>query len=514
SVWHPPLQGGREQIVKSLNAKDIGMKIFEDFASSWYWILIGLLIAMALSLLFLLLLRLVAGVLVWVLILGVLAVTAYGGIYHCWREYSTLRAAGATISNVGFTTNLSVYSNVQETWLAALIILAVVEGVLLLLLIFLRKRILIAIALIQESSRAIGYMMSTLFYPLVTFLLLLICVAYWAMTALYLATSGTPLYRVTSGNSSDPRCFGISGNDTCNPMTFNASRYLPCPAAGCTFYKYNDEGLYQRNLFNLQLYNVVGLLWAANFALALGQCVLAGAFASYYWARDKPRDIPACAVGSAFLRTLRYHTGSLAFGALILTIVQLIRILLEYLDHKLKGAQNPFTRCLLCCLKCCFWCLEKFIKFLNRNAYIMIAIYGKNFCTSAKNAFKLLMRNILRVVVLDKVTDLLLLFGKLLVVGGVGVLGFFFFSGQIKISDPRFSSPSLNYYWLPILTVVVGAYLIAQGFFSVYSMCVDTLFLCFLEDLERNDGSVEKPYYMSTSLMKILNKKNKKAETK
>ncbi|CAM5159465.1 unnamed protein product [Eretmochelys imbricata] len=144
----------------------------------------------------------------------------------------------------------------------------------------------------------------------------------------------------------------------------------------------------------------------------------------------------------------------------------------------------------------------------------MIAIYGKNFCTSAKNAFKLLMRNIIRVVVLDKVTDLLLFFGKLLVVGGVGVLGFFFFSGRIEISDPQFRSPSLNYYWLPILTVVVGAYLIAQGFFSVYSMCVDTLFLCFLEDLERNDGSVEKPYYMSSSLMKLLNKKNKTAETK
>ncbi|CAM5105338.1 unnamed protein product [Natator depressus] len=507
------ISSGAQQIVKSLNAKDIGTKIFEDFASSWYWILIGLLIAMVLSLLFLLLLRLVAGVLVWALILGVLAVGAYG-IYHCWREYSALRTAGASISNVGFTTNLSVYSSVQETWLAALIILAVVEGVLLLLLIFLRKRILIAIALIQESSRAIGYMMSTLFYPLVTFLLLLICVAYWAMTALYLATSGTPLYRVTSSNSSDPRCSGISGNDTCNPMTFNASRYLPCPAVGCAFYTYDAEGLFQRNLFNLQLYNALGLLWGANFALALGQCVLAGAFAAYYWARDKPRDIPACALGGAFLRTLRYHTGSLAFGALILTIVQLIRILLEYLDHKLKGAQNPFTRCLLCCLKCCFWCLEKFIKFLNRNAYIMIAIYGKNFCTSAKNAFKLLMRNIIRVVVLDKVTDLLLFFGKLLVVGGVGVLGFFFFSGRIEISDPQFRSPSLNYYWLPILTVVVGAYLIAQGFFSVYSMCVDTLFLCFLEDLERNDGSVEKPYYMSSSLMKLLNKKNKKAETK
>ena len=38
----------------------------------------------------------------------------------------------------------------------------------------------------------------------------------------------------------------------------------------------------------------------------------------------------------------------------------------------------------------------------------------------------------------------------------------------------------------------------SSAFFGVYSMAVDTLFLCFLEDLERNDGSQEKPYYMST----------------
>lgn len=33
----------------------------------------------------------------------------------------------------------------------------------------------------------------------------------------------------------------------------------------------------------------------------------------------------------------RYHTGSLAFGSLIIAIVQLIRASLEYLDHKLNG---------------------------------------------------------------------------------------------------------------------------------------------------------------------------------
>lgn len=92
-----------------------------------------------------------------------------------------------------------------------------------------------------------------------------------------------------------------------------------------------------------------------------------------------------------------------------------------------------------------------------------------------------------------------------------GICSFFFFTGKFKMVQDV--APSLNYYWVPILvsildlkaipycpfaipkfsisrlcfnhislhlqTVVVGAYLIAHGFFSVYAMCVDTLFLCF-----------------------------------
>ncbi len=43
------------------------------------------------------------------------------------------------------------------------------------------------------------------------------------------------------------------------------------------------------------------------------------------------------------LSTHRYHTGSLAFGSLILAIVQIIRVLLEYIDHKLKGKRKTLT---------------------------------------------------------------------------------------------------------------------------------------------------------------------------
>jgi len=99
-----------------------------------------------------------------------------------------------------------------------------------------------------------------------------------------------------------------------------------------------------------------------------------------------------------------YHLGTLAFGSLILAICRIIRVILEYINHKLSKYDNACVKALMCCLRCFFWCLEKFIKFINKNAYIMCAIYGKNFCRSAHHAFNLLMRNIIRVVVLGKVS--------------------------------------------------------------------------------------------------------------
>jgi hypothetical protein len=42
--------------------------------------------------------------------------------------------------------------------------------------------------------------------------------------------------------------------------------------------------------------------------------------------------------------------------------------------------------------------------------------------------------------------------------------------------------------------------LIGKNVIIVFQMCIDTIFLCFCEDSERNDG-ITKPYYMSRNLM-------------
>lgn len=253
-------------------------------------------------------------------------------------------------------------------------------------------------------------------------------------------------------------------------------------------------------------YNLFAFFWSMEFVTAFGEMVLAGVFARWYWTKDKS-DVPMCSLGASFCNVLTFHLGTVAFGSLIIGIIRFIRAILQFVEDKLKAYQNDLTRCLFCVCRCCLWCLEKFMRFINRNAYIMCAMKSTNFCKSAKDSFNLLMRNMVRVVVLNGVVQFLLFIGKLVIVSAVGILSYVFFSGQIP--DLQDDIPTLNYLFTPIVVIVVGTYFITSSFFSVYVMAVDTLFLCFLEDLERNDGTPERPYRMSVGLQKVVGKMNK-----
>jgi len=92
-----------------------------------------------------------------------------------------------------------------------------------------------------------------------------------------------------------------------------------------------------------------------------------------------------------------------------------------------------------------------------------------------------------------------MILGKIFVIGITSV-GF-----AVALNDPRLE---IHFNILPIILVIFGSYHIANTCFSVYTVAVDTLFLCFLKDIEQNDGGWRKPYYMSKRLMKIMRYEN------
>ena len=125
-----------------------------------------------------------------------------------------------------------------------------------------------------------------------------------------------------------------------------------------------QEYLGQDKIVYVHVFNLFITLWLIQFIVALGQCTLAGSFAGWYWTRGSPGRFPLlkafyrcirCSRPNSFvydsifnqlfpnLAYCRYHIGSLAFGAFIIALIQLIRMILEYLDRKLKDKKSVFA---------------------------------------------------------------------------------------------------------------------------------------------------------------------------
>lgn len=94
----------------------------------------------------------------------------------------------------------------------------------------------------------------------------------------------------------------------------------------------------------------------------------------------------------------------------------------------------------------------------------------------------------------------------------VAILAYLFFTKQLPIDGLLTLAPQLNYYFVPIFVIIIGCFTITKLFFDVFSMGVDTLLICVLIDVDMNDGSKARPYFMSKDLRKILNISNKRHE--
>merc|ERR1712151_946695 len=178
---------------------------------------------------------------------------------------------------------------------------------------------------------------------------------------------------------------------------------------------------------------------------------------------------------------LRYHTGSLAFGSFIVALVQFIRYFLKYMEMQAKSQKNRVMVLVLKCLQCCLWCFEKSIKFLNKNAYIQIAIHGTNFCISAKNAFQLILANFVRFGVMAMLGSALQFLGWVFIATLTAVMGYFILQALHPDVSPV----------LPVMSYVGVGYLVGKLFMNVFALAVDTSLQCFITD-EKNPGAAER----------------------
>uniref|UniRef100_A0A8D0L5P6 Choline transporter-like protein n=1 Tax=Sphenodon punctatus TaxID=8508 RepID=A0A8D0L5P6_SPHPU len=337
------------------------------------------------------------------------------------------------------------------------IIATVITVILLSLILVLRKRIELTIQLFRVASKLIRCIPSLLFQPFWTFMILIFFWVFWIIVLLSLGTAGNA--QVISGGQVEYKI--LSG-----------IRYM-------------------------WWYHLVGLIWTSEFILACQQMTIAGAVVTWYFNRNKSNP-PSHPVLSSISVLFCYHQGTVVKGSFLITVVRIPRIIFMYLYNSLKEKESACARCMFKCCLCCFWCLERCLRYLNQNAYTTAAINGTNFCTSAKDALFILAKNSANTAAINCIGDFVLFLGK------VFVVCFTVFGVLMAFNYHR----ELHVWVVPLLLVAFFAYVVAHSFLSVFEVVVDALFLCFAVDIETNDGSPEKPYFMDQELMVIYHYAN------
>uniref|UniRef100_A0A2K6RC10 Choline transporter-like protein n=2 Tax=Rhinopithecus roxellana TaxID=61622 RepID=A0A2K6RC10_RHIRO len=418
-------------------------------------IILGLcLLSLVLSMILMVIIRYISRVLVWILTILVI-LGSLGGTGVLWWLYAKQRRSPKE-------TITPEQLQIAEDNLRALLIYAISATVftviLFLIMLVMRKRVALTIALFHVAGKVFIHLPLLVFQPFWTFFALVLFWVYWIMTLLFLGTTGSPVQ-----NEQGFVEFKISG-----PLQY------------------------------MWWYHVVGLIWISEFILACQQMTVAGAVVTYYFTRDK-RNLPFTPILASVNRLIRYHLGTVAKGSFIITLVKIPRMILMYIHSQLKGKENACARCVLKSCICCLWCLEKCLNYLNQNAYTATAINSTNFCTSAKDAFVILVENALRVATINTVGDFMLFLGKVLIVCSTGLAGIMLLNYQ----------QDYTVWVLPLIIVCLFAFLVAHCFLSIYEMVVDVLFLCFAIDTKYNDGSPGREFYMDKVLMEFVENSRK-----
>ncbi|XP_064199610.1 choline transporter-like protein 1 isoform X4 [Anguilla rostrata] len=419
-------------------------------------IILGLcLLALVLSMLLMVIIRYISAVLVWILTFLVV-LGSLGGTGVLWWLYVDHRM------NANETTVVKEEQESSSDNTQALLVYAIAATVftviLLLLMLFMRKRVALTIALFHVAGKVFIHLPLLVFQPFWTFLALVLFWLYWIMVLLFLGTTGNPVQNET----------GLVEFRLTGPLQY------------------------------MSWYHAVGLIWISEFILACQQMTVAGAVVTYYFTRDKSR-LPLTPILSSVFRLVRYHLGTVAKGAFIITLVKIPRFILMYIHNQLKGKENACARCMLNACICCLWCLEKCLNYLNQNAYAATAINSTSFCTSARDAFVILVENALRVAAINAVGDFVLFLGKVLIVSCTA------FAGVMALNYQR----DYTVWVLPLIIVCLFAFLVAHCFLSIFEIVVDVLFLCFAIDTKYNDGSPGKEFYMDKALMEFVENSRK-----
>jgi hypothetical protein len=154
--------------------------------------------------------------------------------------------------------------------------------------------------------------------------------------------------------------------------------------------------------------------------------------------------------------------------------------MIEYTRQRLRAANQDSAaiKWVLCLCACYFWCLDKFMQFVNKNAYTVIALTKKGFCAAAYEAFVMILANAVRMATLNAVSTLFLAFGKYFVALVATAIAYIVLT-QVSPYKDTDSADGVSPFF-PCLVVFILGYAIGSLFMAVYDSTIDAMLLVWI----------------------------------
>ena len=307
------------------------------------------------------------------------------------------------------------------------------------------NRIRLAVALTEVTSKYIHKTWCIVFVPFLFFVILVIWLAYWIIMLVFLYTAG----EFEKGSTKIFASFRM------------------------------DEKLEYGFWFHIFM-----LFYITAIISAYSQFVYASTACIWYFNFEKGTENHP--IAKSFERGIRYHFGSLVFGATIIAIIRFLMVVVEYIKKKMEKtagkSKGKCFQCVFCCIECCLGCCSKIMEYVNKHAYIQIALKGDSFCTAAWEGFGLVIRNLGRFSMLALVGGMFSIVGIIFITVFSGVIGYFL------ITNVEYFSKDLNSCVLPVVAFAIVGFVMGRVTMSIFSVSGDALIHSFLLDEELNKG--------------------------
>ncbi len=401
-----------------------------DLTAAKYAIAASLVWSFVITMFFMLFLRLCAGVITFLIIVLIQAGLIVLAVFFKFQMEEKAEAKDSTYETV-FKVLFYVFIALAVIWFIFIMVMC--------------NRIRLAISLIQVTCKYIMKNCCIIFVPFIFFILLMAWVAYWLVMLVFIYTSGK---------------FDKEGS------TVMAS------------FKMENEVVY------FFWYHIFTLFYITAIISAYSQFVYASSVCIWYFTYEKGTE--SHNILKSFWRGLRYHFGSIVFGATIIAIIRFIMVFLEFVKKKVESTigkkQAKCVKCIISCFQCCLGCCAKCMEYINKHAYIQIALKGDNFCTAAFEGFGLVIRNLGRFAMLGMFSGILSIFGTIFISVASAIIGYF------VITKVEFFSADVNSVVLPVIAFGVVGFILGYISMSIFSVSGDALIHSFLLDEEINKG--------------------------